>query len=66
MDTIEDALDYMPPESDNWNEAMTKEEVFATDGEGYSVRVILLPDSPEKKPLVDNLWDRYPPQYHRD
>jgi hypothetical protein len=66
MDTIEDALDYMPLDPDNYNEVMTKEEVFATDGEGYSVRVILLPDSPEKKPMVDNLWDRYPPPYHRD
>lgn len=39
------------------------EEVFATDGEGYDVEVKLLPDDPSKMPMVDNLWDRYPPHY---
>lgn len=64
-DAIDDALMELTA-PDNYNEAKTTEEVFATDGEGYSVAIILLPDSPEKKPMLDNLWDRYPPQYYRD
>ena len=43
--------------------AAEQEEFFATDGEGYGIYIKLLPDSPEKIPMVENLWDRHPPHY---
>ena len=45
------------------SEIRTSEELFATDGEGYDVTVKLMPDDPSKKPMLDNLWDRYEPLY---
>jgi hypothetical protein len=65
MDTIEETL-ACPPNPDITKEVRTEQEVFATDGEGYNVVITLLPDDPEKKPMLDNLWDRYPPYYCRD
>lgn len=62
-ETIQRAL-LMSEDADSWER--TAEEMFATDGEGYSVAIKLLPDDPEKKPMLDNLWDRYPPYYCRD
>lgn len=64
-DTIEEALLILPT-PDNAEEVKTNQEMLATDGEGYDVVINLLPDDPEKKPMLDNLWDRYPPQYYRD
>jgi hypothetical protein len=63
MNTIQKALN-MPIDADSWEK--TTEEVFATDGEGYDVAVKLLPDDPDKKPMLDNIWDRYPPRYYRE
>jgi len=60
LDAIKRALN-MPIDGDSWER--TSEEVLATDGEGYDVAIKLLPDNPEKKPLLDNLWDRFPPYY---
>ena len=60
---IKRALD-MPIDGDSWER--TSEEVFATDGEGYTPAIKLLPNNPEKKPMLDNLWGRYPPHYCRD
>jgi hypothetical protein len=63
-ETIERAL-TMPITSDEMITGYTvgKEEIFATDGEGYDIAVKLLPDNPEKQPMIDNLWDRYQPYY---
>ena len=58
-DTIHRAME-LPIDADI---AARSPEVFATDGEGYEVVVKLLPDNPTKVPMVDNLWDRYPPHY---
>lgn len=43
--------------------AVILQEVYATDGEGYSVRVKVLPDDPRKQPTVYNIWDEYLPHY---
>ncbi|KKK62223.1 hypothetical protein LCGC14_3006470 [marine sediment metagenome] len=59
-DTIKQAL-KLPVDADSW--ARTSEELFATDGEGYDVTVKLLPDDPDKKPMVYNPWDEYRPHY---
>lgn len=61
LNAIKKALD-MPVDADSWER--TSEELLATDGEGYDVAVKLLPDNPEKKPMLDNIWDRYPPYYN--
>jgi len=63
LDAIQRAL-LMPQDADNWER--TAEEVFATDGEGYNVAIKQLSDNPVKQPMLDNLWDRYPPEYRRD
>lgn len=58
-ETIERAL-TMPITPDEMITGYTigKEEIFATDGEGYDIAVKLLPDNPEKQP-----WNRYTPYY---
>ncbi len=39
-----------------------KEEIFATDGEGYDIAVKLLPDDPMPAE-IDNIWIKYQPYY---
>lgn len=38
--------------------AETKEEIYATDGEGYTIEVIVMPDD-----WKDPKWEEYPPHY---
>lgn len=62
--TIEDALAGKVKElGDGMTYAISSEEIFATDGEGYDVIVKVLPDSDKKIPMVDNVWERFPPHY---
>ena len=55
--TIERALDSPNGETVTWP------EVFATDGEGYAIRVKVLPDDSRKQPMTYNVWDEYQPHY---
>ena len=66
-ETIERAL-TMPITPDDMITGYTigKENLWATDGEGYDIAVKLLPDNPTKHPMIDNIWDRYQPYYMAD
>ena len=45
----------------------TTEDVFATDGEGYEVKIIVLPDEylirDGQGVRIDPAWKEYPPHY---
>jgi len=62
---IRDAIDAVLDQSASASvvETTTKEDIFATDGEGYQVVVTALPDSPERVWFVANPWDRHQPHY---
>lgn len=62
-DTIERAL-TMPIIPDDMITGYTigKQEIFATDGEGYDIAIKLLPDDPMIA-TIDNIWIKYQPYY---